>query len=248
MNARCIALSIAIAAQALAGFPALAADPPVRAQLQAKRFAQLSAAIAGQIQRLDVREGDRVAEGAPLVTIECSLQRASRQVAAAKSESAQAKLTVNQQLVKNNAASILEVQVAQAEMQMAQAEMAAADAVLRKCDIRAPFAGVVASKSAQAYQYVREGDPLLELVDATNLEVELVVPAAWLVWLKPGLSFSITLDGVGADRAAVVDRLGGRVDPVSQTVRMLGRIEGGSAGLLPGMSGIVHFKQVGAAN
>ncbi|HYD71060.1 efflux RND transporter periplasmic adaptor subunit [Azospirillum sp.] len=250
------ALSLALAL--LAGGPALAAAPApaaapegtdtaeVRAQLRARQHTTLSAGLSAVVSGFPVAEGDTVAAGAVLASLECSVQQASSALARARLTQAQAKLRVAERMTKLNAASVLEFDLSRAEVDAARAEVAAIDATLRKCEIRAPFAGTVVAKPAQAHQHVAEGTALLELVDTGSLEVEMVVPSVWLRWLREGSPFSLTLDENGRSLAAKVDRIVGRVDPVSQTIRLLGRLDAPPPGLLPGMSGFVRFSPSGS--
>ncbi|HEY4135346.1 MAG TPA: efflux RND transporter periplasmic adaptor subunit [Alphaproteobacteria bacterium] len=218
-----------------------AAGSTVRAQIKAGRQTVIAATAAGVLTKLDAKEGQIVREGTVIASIDCTSQRAARKMSAAKLEAASAKSRVNADLAKNNAVSVLEVEVSKAEMNMAQAELEGVDVAIRKCDIHAPFDAVVVNRPANPFQFIREGEPLYELVGYGNLEIEMVVPAGWLVWLKPGSKFALDMEETGQHRMAVVDRLGGRVDPVSQTVRVLGRFSDGGKDLLPGMSGIVRF-------
>ena len=239
---RLTALAVALAMLAVpSAFAANSAQPQIRAQLKAKRSAVLASGMAGEIDRMPVREGDHVAEGALIAAIDCVGQAASKRVAEAKLVAAQAKERSHKRLAELKQSSVLEVEVAHADAVMAAAELAVINATLRKCEVHAPFPGVVVTQPARPNQYIREGEPLVELVDVDGLEVEMVLPSRWLEWLKPGSAFTMTVDELHRTIPASVDRIGGRVDPVSQTVRVLGRIEGRQTDLLPGMSGTVAF-------
>jgi len=218
-------------------------DMTVRAQLRARTFAAIAAPLPGLITRMPVREGERLAQNALIAVMDCSSQQAAKKVVEAKLTGAQAKTRVNERLTQLNLSSVLEVELAKAEEGQARAELAAIEVTLRKCEIRAPFAGIVAEQAARPHQFVREGDPLIELVDTTNLEIELIVPSRWLEWLRTGAAFTVMVDELGRPVTAVVDRIGGRVDPVSQTIRLLGRVNGEHKDLLPGMSGQAQFKR-----
>jgi len=219
----------------------------VRAQLRSRNFAVLSAGISGEVVRMPVREGDRVAQGAVLAAMDCSTQVAARKVAEARLTAARAKSRVSDRLAELNSASVLEVELARSDVAQVVAELGAMDASLRKCEVRAPFAGLIVGQPARPHQFVREGDPLVELYDTGNMELELIVPSRWLEWLRPGASFAMTVDELGTSIKAVVDRVGGRVDPVSQTMRLIGRVEGGQKDLLPGMSGTATFERAEVA-
>lgn len=220
---------------------------PVRAQIKASRQTVIAAAMSGTLTSLAAREGEVVAKGTLIAAIDCATQRAIRRISEAKLETARVKARVNAELERHNAVSLLEVEVAKAEMSMARAELEAADAAIGRCEIRAPFDAVVVARAANPHQFIREGEPLYELVDRSSLEIEMIVPARWLVWLRPGARFSLDMEETGQRREGEIDRLGGRVDPVSQTVRALGRFSDGGEGLLPGMSGLVGFSRTDTA-
>jgi multidrug efflux pump subunit AcrA (membrane-fusion protein) len=59
--------------------------------------------------------------------------------------------------------------------------------------------------------------------------------------LVPGKHFRVTLDEVAKTYQAEITRVGGKVDPVSQTIKVYGRITDKADELLPGMSGAIEF-------
>lgn len=65
------------------------------------------------------------------------------------------------------------------------------------------------------------------------------MPSRWLVWLKPGHSFQVAIDETGKTYPAKVQRIGARVDPVSQSVKLSAAIDGKFPELIAGMSGRV---------
>ena len=71
----------------------------------------------------------------------------------------------------------------------------------------------------------------------------MIVPSKWLAWLKVGDKFSVHVDELNRSFTGRVDRLGARIDPVSQSISLAGRIDGVHAQLLPGMSGIASFEK-----
>jgi len=214
----------------------------VRAQLTAQRSATLSAGVSGVLLRFPAKEGEEIAANAIIAVVDCSSQAAQRRVAEARLGGARSKLRVNERLAELNSVGQLEVDLARAEAAMATAEIAAIDVTLRKCEARAPFAGVVVARLANQHQFVKEGEPLLELVDQSSLEVELVAPARWLKWLRPGVPFDLHVEDLDVTAPGKVVRLGGRVDPIAQTVRVIGVLDSAPRGLLPGMSGVTRFR------
>ena len=71
----------------------------------------------------------------------------------------------------------------------------------------------------------------------------MLVPSRWLSWLKAGIEFKVHIEETDKTYPARVTRLGGRVDPVSQSIKVIGQITSATPELMAGMSGQVNFPQ-----
>lgn len=215
----------------------------IRAQLIAKHSSTLSAEISAVVKQITVREGERFKKGELLVAFDCSIQQAQLQKAQATAEGASKTFEANSRLSQLESVSNLEVDVAKAKLGEAKADIALTQAGLQKCRVSAPFSGRVVSLPAHEHQYLKVGDPLMEIIDDTQLELKLIVPSLWLRWLKPGGSFQVHLDELNQDYPAQIDTVGASIDPVSQTVPIVAHITGKHSELLTGMSGKALFPQ-----
>lgn len=218
-----------------------ATEQLLRAQVKARQSTQVSSEMAGRIDHLKIRDGERFTTGQLLVGFHCSMQEAELAKAKATFEKKQKTHEVNQKLEKLNSISKLELSVAKAEEDEAKADIKVAEAAVERCTIKAPFSGKVVEVTARAYQSVGAGEPLLEIVNDKDLEIEFIAPSKSLPQLKPGRAFKVVLDETTKTYNAEIIRLGGRVDPVSQTIKVFGRITGNAAELLPGMSGAIEL-------
>jgi len=146
--------------------------------------------------------------------------------------------------------SLLELELAAAEVAKAKADIALINAVLQKCKIKAPFSGRVAERLVDPWQYVKAGEPLLDIIDDKNLEVVLLVPSSWLSWLKTGHKFKLFIDEKQREYPVKVAKIGARIDAVSQSIKIKSLIDGTFKGLLPGMSGraIFSHQQIPVSN
>lgn len=214
---------------------------PVRAQLKPARRTVLAAGIAARVTQLPVEIGDRVAAGDTLAAFDCRETRARRRQARARLDGARSKLNIYEELDSLQSISGLEMTETRTEVALAEAELEGIEARLAKCRMAAPFAADVVRREVQPHQYVAEGTPMVALVDNASLRMEAVVDSRWLAWLRPGVRFTLRVDELGRDLAGAVARIGARVDPVSQTVRVVGTLDAGSGNLLAGMSGDVRF-------
>jgi membrane fusion protein (multidrug efflux system) len=209
----------------------------IRAQLTARNFTTLSSETAARIDRIASRVGQHFKKGDAVIVFDCATQRA--QVARARAVLTQAEKTaaINQRLANLNSIGQLELDVSRAEVEKDKADLDIADAAASKCVIKAPFDGVTAEQKVQEFQYATPGQPLLEILDDRSLEVELIAPSRWLAWLKPGYVFAIHIEETDKTYKAAITRVGGRVDPVSQTIKVFGDIQGEAGDLMAGMSG-----------
>lgn len=211
----------------------------IRAQLAPRRYTTLAAEIGAKISRLPVAEGAAFRQGQALVQFDCTLQQAQLSKAKAALIGVQETLKANQRLAELNSVGNLELETSKAEVLKAQAEVAANNAVLSKCSLAAPFGGRIAEQKVREQQYVQPGQPLLEILDDSTLELEFLVPSKWLVWLKPKHGFQVAIDETGKSYPARVQRIGARVDPVSQSIKISAIIDGRFGELIAGMSGKV---------
>ena len=216
-----------------------AAEPELRAQLAPRRFTTLAAEIGARVQHVAVTEGQAIRAGQLLVSLDCSLQRAQLDRAAATLGAAEKQLATQKRLAELNATGRLELDTADAEVGKTRAEMAQIRVQLGKCGVAAPFSGRVAEQKVREQQYVQAGQALLEVIDDSVLEVEFIMPSRWLANVRAGSTVHIAVDETGRTYAAKVQRLGARVDPVSQSIKVVAAIEGRPAELVAGMSGRV---------
>lgn len=238
------AASTVAAAQAVRPATPAAARPSlerqeIRAQLSPRRYTTIASEVGARISRINVVEGGRFRAGQVLVVLDCSMQQAQLQKAKAVLAAAENTYQANRRLEELRSVGKVELDQSQAEVAKAKADVAASAVTLSKCTIAAPFAGRVAEQKAREQQYVQPGQPLLDILDDTVLELEFIVPSRWLVWLKPGYAFQVSIDETGKTYPAKVQRIGARVDPVSQSVKLSATVDGKFPELIAGMSGRV---------
>jgi RND family efflux transporter MFP subunit len=211
----------------------------IRAQLSPRRYTTIAAEIGAKISRIGVVEGGRFNAGQTLVSFDCSLQQAQLQKAKAALTAAERTFNANKRLAELNSVGKVELEVSEAEANKARAEVSLMNISLEKCHIAAPFAGRVAEQRVREQQFVQPGQALLEILDDSILELEFIVPSKWLAWLKTGQGFQVAIDETGKTYPAKVQRIGARVDPVSQSVKISAIVDGKFGELMAGMSGKV---------
>lgn len=209
----------------------------IRAQLMPRRYTTIAAEIGAKVSAMAVSEGGTFKTGQVLVSFDCSLQQAQLDKAQAELEGADQTLKANLRLEQLNSVGQLELDLSKSAVNKARAEVGANKAVLAKCQVAAPFGGRVAEQKVREQQYVQPGQPLLDIIDDSVLELEFLVPSVWLRWLRVGRAFEVQIDETRKTYPARFTRIGARVDPVSQSVKVAAAITGRYPELMAGMSG-----------
>jgi membrane fusion protein (multidrug efflux system) len=225
-----VALTTAIGA----GAAARASEVPAR--LVPIHAATLSSEIAARIEAVATKVGDHFKKGDVLVSFDCALPNAQLTHAQAVLTEASRTLEISRRAAAQKTTGQLELDIPAAEVLKAKSDLTAAETLVSKCAIAAPFAGITVDQKMHAFEYATPGRPVLDVVDDHAPEVELTVPSRWLGWLKPGAPFQFRVDG-GKSYPAKIVRLGGRVDPASQSAKAIGEVSGEPPELLPGISG-----------
>ena len=219
---------------------------PIRGVVRAGAEATLTSRLAARIAAMPRQEGESFRKGEMLVQFECDRPQAELRAAQAQQQVHRRQLEAQTELEKFGATGKTEVDIARAQADKARADVEALQAQLRDCAISAPFAGRVVERLARSHEGVAVSQPLLRIQDTSALELDLIVPSNWLVWLQPGTRFAFRVDETQQTIDAAVHRLGAAVDPVSRTVRIVARFRGDAQRVLPGMSGTAALAQPAA--
>jgi membrane fusion protein (multidrug efflux system) len=212
-----------------------------RGIIVAKRQPVISSEIAGRIEKIAFRDGEYFKKGDLLVAFNKQLLSAQKNKVEAELDGAQLKLDNFRQLERLESIGALEVSLAEVEVKKLHAEMEITDIALNRCRIKAPFNGRVVALLVDEYESVGPNQKLLEIISTDELELEVMVPAAWLNWLSPNQTFAVTVDTLSIELEAQIISLGATVDPVSGLLKFRGKFSSTETGLLPGMMATVLF-------
>jgi RND family efflux transporter MFP subunit len=209
----------------------LAQTVPVLGRLIAVQRGTVAALTHGPVLQVHVNVGDRVREGDVLVTQAMDRLESVRDVAQQAVDAARATVaTARSQLelaiqeldrlekLRNSAAfsaaqrddKAFEVAVRRAQVSEAQATVGEALARLAETQldvdlgiVRAPFDGVVIEKRTVRGAYLTIGDPVVTLINDSDMEVEADVPANRIAGLTIGREIGLDM-GTGVTHGAVV--------------------------------------------
>jgi membrane fusion protein, multidrug efflux system len=235
--------TLILSVAAFAATPILAQEnhETLRGIVRPVNEAMISTDLLFPIQSLPFREGEHFSKGDVLASFDCGDLAAQVKSAQAAFHAEQITRDNNARLAKSKAVGNVEVELAAAKADQAEGELQAYQSKMSRCVIRAPYDGRIAVMRAHAHEIPEPNQPLMQIVGEGELEIETLLPSNWLRWLKPGSRFTIAIDETGKSYPAEVARIGAVVDPVSQTVKVIGRLSGDATGVLPGMSGPTSF-------
>ena len=204
---------------------------PVLGRVVTDQAGDVAARVEGPIEAFEVRVGDRVGIGTPLVLLsdervqrERDLAQAEYDAALAEQATARAELdrlrderdrlerlqdsaafSRAQLDDKVNEITVQEsrIEAATARLGLYRARLGLATTDLEDTVIRAPYAGVVTAKHVSPGDWVQTGDPVVSLIDDQALEIEADVPGERVTGLAPGTEVAFTFDDRAPETATV---------------------------------------------
>lgn len=131
-----------------------------------------------------------------------------------------------------------QVSVAQAEIEQAAASLQSAQLAQASATIRAPWAGIVVSRSLDPGAYVTPsgGTPILSIADLDNVAVVVNVTEADMAAVRRGARAEMGVDAFpNRTFQGTVARIAGGVDPDTRTVQVEVDLDNADHALRPGM-------------
>jgi RND family efflux transporter MFP subunit len=212
---------------------------PVSGALKAVNSAVIKARVAGELQALTVREGDRVQAGQVIARVDATeylarLKQAQEQADAAKAqiEIAQRQFDNNRALVDQGFISKTALDTSSSTLLGAQATfkaaMAAVDVAKKSLDdtvLRSPITGLVSQRLAQPGERVAIDARVIEVLDLSAIELEATLSATESVSVKVGQRASLQIEGASQPVNARVVRISPSTQAGSRSVLAYLRID-----------------------
>lgn len=155
---------------------------------------KLSSQVEGQIEKIAVDLGDRVAADQVLVVVDDTGARAQLREVEARLAKARADEARGRELLANKIISPQEYEAMQTAVSVAQAQRDAMDIALAHKQVRSPLRGSVARRLVSVGEYVRPGTPLFDLVDDDPLKLRGDVPERFADEIAVGQPVQIGVD------------------------------------------------------
>ncbi len=216
--------------------------------IEASDRVDVTARVAGVVDRVRFREGDTVKAGALLVDIEpgryalaADQARASLTRAEAAKADAKTNLDRRQSLVKDGLASVEELESARTKLAVAEAEHALAKASygltqlnLHDAYVRTPEAGVIQTRSVHVGKYVQPGTVLATLIRRDPLRLRFTVSEDEARSITTKMTARFTVRGDPKTRTATLTYVAASASDSTRTVEILAIVDEPDDSLRPG--------------
>jgi membrane fusion protein (multidrug efflux system) len=206
------------------------------ATLEAEADAEVVAKVQGELTELRVEEGDRVKAGELLARLDGRQLRL--EVAQVEAELAKLERDYRRQ-IELNAKGLVAAGTFEGlkyDLDTLRARRDLAQLQLSYTQIRAPFSGVVATRTVRVGQTVQPGTALFRITDPSPLKAQVFVPERELQRLGVGQPAAVQVDAVpGRMFPAQVSLVAPTVDARTATFKVTVEVDDASAVLKPGM-------------
>ncbi len=211
------------------------------AELHPQRRAGLAAEVPGTVESIHVDEGQHIRAGQTLIAIDT--RSLKQRLAEAEAVDRQRRIQLDRAKALLERRSITQSQFldVQTARDLAEAQLASARLDLEKSKVTAPWSGTISTLHAEVGDYVSPGQPLLELVDTTTLEVRATAPSSDVPFLVRGQVARVEVDIFPREifEGRIV-RLATELDPSSRTLEVVVEIDNTDTRLRPGLAARVR--------
>ncbi|HEY6562280.1 MAG TPA: efflux RND transporter periplasmic adaptor subunit [Polyangiaceae bacterium] len=196
----------------------------------------LSTEAAGVVTKIRFDSGSTVKQGAILVELDTSVERA--QLASARARRDLAKLTAERSraLVASRVISQAQMDATESELKTASTEYNAIQAQIERKVVRAPFTGRLGIRDVNLGQYLNPGTPITVLESQGAVFVDFTLPQQELDNVSVGMPVRLKLGGAqGKELQGKIAAVDPTIDNVSRAIQLRASVPNDTDKLRPGM-------------
>ncbi len=204
--------------------------------LRAQEQVTIAPELAGRVAQIHAEEGQPVAAGALLFTLDQALLRAELAEREATVALSQRNFDRAREMSSKRLIAQSDFDQAGSNLDVARASLQSIRVRLDKTELRAPFAGVLGLRTVSTGEYVSAGQRLAALAQIDPIKLDVQVPERFLSRLSVGLPVQAQIDALAArvieGAVLAIDPV---VDPISRTVAVRASFPNADGSLKPGM-------------
>jgi membrane fusion protein (multidrug efflux system) len=190
------------------------------ATLEAEKNAEILARATGVVAAISAEEGDLVAAGEPLLTIDNDEYRLRLEQAKAASANLRARFVRFESMRAEGLSTDEEFQAAKSDLASAVADEDLARLALSYVTVRAPFSGRVIKRLVDVGQNLSTGTALFDLADFDPLLARVHVPSREFNALQRDQAVNLVLDSTGDRLKGHIKLISPVIDPASGTIKL----------------------------
>ena len=192
--------------------------------------------VAGRVAAIHFNEGQKVAAGARLVSLDAAEVRAQLDASRADERLTHQRAERASELFKKNFISRQALDDAREAHKKSVAQRQEHQARMAKTEIRAPFAGIAGLRQVSAGAYLKAGDDIVRLDSIDLMKLDFRVPEVYLGRIRSDQPVVVRVDAYSAQRfAGRVYAVETTVDDKTRTVLLRARVANPGGTLRPGM-------------
>jgi membrane fusion protein (multidrug efflux system) len=210
--------------------------------LQAVQGANMSAEVAGIVEKIYFKQGDNVKLGTPLLQLRANDDIAKLESLKATAQLARITYNRDQAQFSVNAISKQTLDIDKANLDIAIANIAQQQALVDKKLIRAPFTGRLGIRLVDVGQYLEAGTAISALQALDTLFVDFFLPQQALKSLATGQKVTLNTDAyAGQTFTGDITVINPKVDINTRNVQVRASLNNPDHKLLPGMYATVNI-------
>ncbi|WP_010298550.1 efflux RND transporter periplasmic adaptor subunit [Candidatus Odyssella thessalonicensis] len=167
--------------------------------IAAVQAVMISPEVGGTVVGIHFESGDKVHQGAKLITLNDAAEQADLARYKAQLEIAKLTLDRSKQLTSRKVESAAEYDQKKAKVDEAEALVAQATAVISKKNIEASFSGVLGIRQVNIGDYLQPGTPIVTLTNSDKLFINFNLPERYSHIVKTGQKIIFTVDAYGQE-------------------------------------------------
>ncbi|MDB5119550.1 MAG: cation transporter [Sphingobacteriales bacterium] len=202
--------------------------------IEANEQVDIRSEVPGLVTAINFNEGSNVSKGQVLVKInDRELQAQLAQALTKQKLASETEFRANT-LLKKEAISKEEYDVALADLRSLQSQTQLIRAQLSKTQIRAPFSGKIGLRYISVGEYVTPTSTIAKLVSINPVKILFSIPEKYSQQIKSNSTFKFTVAGSDNSHVAKVYAIEPGVDLTTRTLLLKAKADNASGDLLPG--------------
>lgn len=213
----------------------------VQGIVEAKNNVTIVAEIPAIIQRIHVREGQRVKKGTLLVSLDSETIQNQIDELNTKLKLATFVFEKQSNLRSENIGSELDYETALNNKESLESALVTANSQLAKTRILAPYNGVVDDIFPREGELAGPQFPMIRFVSLGNVSINVDIPESYLNKINKGDEVEVSFPNLGISHTSIINQRGSFIQPLNRTFKISIHLPKDD-NLLPNLIGVVRIR------